>query len=63
MEKMPLWDTNSFQAGEITPIRRTAVRETGLSRHNGGPIEGIYDSVVMVGWVLGVSSHVNAERR
>ena len=28
------------QAGKTTVIRRVAVRETGVSRHNGGPIKG-----------------------
>ena len=30
----------SVQNGKPTPIRRAAVREAGVSRHHGGPIEG-----------------------
>ena len=29
-----------YQTRKTTAIRRVAVRETGVSRHHGGPIEG-----------------------
>jgi len=31
------------QTGKTTPIRRTAVRETGVSWHHGGLIEGPHE--------------------
>ena len=31
----------TLQAGKEIPIRRIAFLETGVSRHHGGPIEGL----------------------
>ena len=33
-------DSEGFKGGKTTAIRRVAVRETGVSRQHGGPIEG-----------------------
>ena len=39
-EFMLLWRNNSdAQTGKNTPIRRTAVRETDVFWHHGGPVE------------------------
>ena len=36
----PLTFLKDSQTGKTSPIRLIAVRETGVSRHQGGPIEG-----------------------
>ena len=42
LKQFPVLKQSNFlknQTGKTTPIRRAAVRETGASRHQGGPTE------------------------